>query len=317
MSGAVLQHEDPAAAPASTAPDPAVCPVCGSGQSERRFRARDPHYGNGGWWWERECAGCRSLFLDPMPGASDIPGFYPDDEYYAYRPGSRSRFKQAVMTALGCGSPTREPQFERPGKVLDFGCGAGDFLADARERGWECCGVEVSERAVAAAQERGLDVRHALADYPDASFDYVRANHSLEHVLDPPAVLREMHRVLKPGGTLFIGVPTRDGLPARIFGQYWWYLGAPVHPVTFSTAALTDLIRASGFRPVRVATHSDYGSITGSLQIYLNRHNGRTSSDGVLFRFKPALLLGHWSARLLDWAGMGDKLEIVALKPES
>ena len=294
-----------------------VCPVCGSEQSERRFRARDPHYGNDGSWWERECSDCRSLFLDPMPAASDIPGFYPEDEYYAYRPGSRSPFKQAVMTALGCGSPTREPEFDRPGKVLDFGCGAGDFLAGARERGWECCGVEVSERAVAAARERGLDVRHSLADYPDASFDYVRANHSLEHVLDPPAVLRDMHRVLRPGGTLFIGVPTRDGLPARIFGRHWWYLGAPVHPVTFSTAALTDLLRATGFRPVRVATHSDYGSLTGSLQIYLNRHNGRPSSDGLLFRFKPALLLGHWSARLLDLAGMGDKLEIVALKPES
>jgi SAM-dependent methyltransferase len=315
VSGVILDEQEPAAASAGPGSMPTICPVCGSTRSQQRFRARDPHYGNDGWWWERECAGCRSLFLDPMPAASEIPGFYPEDDYYAYRPASRSRLKQVVMTALGCGSPTREPTFDRPGRVLDFGCGAGDFLADARERGWEGRGVEVSERALDAARLRGLDVRPSLTDYPDAAFDYVRANHSLEHVLDPPAVLREMHRVLKPGGTLFIGVPTRDGLPARLFGRHWWYLGAPVHPVTFSTAGLTDLIRASGCRPVRVATHSDYGSLAGSLQIFLNRHNHRTSSDGVLFRFKPALLLGHWAARLLDVAGMGDKLEIIALKP--
>jgi SAM-dependent methyltransferase len=317
MSGARLQQGDRATA-AGAGVTRAVCPVCGLKESVRRFRARDPHYGNEGWWWQRECTGCRSLFLDPMPAPSDISGFYPEDDYYAYRPASaRSRVKQAVMTALGCATGTREPEFARPGRVLDFGCGAGDFLAESRDRGWQCCGVEVSERAIAAAKARGLEVRRSIAEYPTASFDYVRANHSLEHVLDPPAVLGELYRVLKPGGTLFIGVPTRDGLPARIFGRHWWYLGAPVHPVTFSTAALTDLLRSIGFRPVRVATNSDYGSIAGSLQIFLNRHNNRTSSDGFLFRFKPALLVGHWAARLLDTVGMGDKLEIVALKPES
>jgi SAM-dependent methyltransferase len=318
VSGAILQRGDPTAAPAGAEVSAAACPVCGSLQSTPQFRARDPHYGNEGWWWERECAQCRSLFLDPMPAPSEIPGFYPEDDYYAYRPaGSRSRLKHAVMTILGCGSSTREPNFVRPGRVLDFGCGAGDFLALERDRGWECCGVEVNERAIAAAQARGLEVRRSTAEYPSNSFDYVRANHSLEHVLDPAAQLREMYRALKPGGTLFIGVPTRDGLPARIFGRYWWYLGAPVHPVTFSTAALTDLARAIGFRPVRIATNSDYGSIAGSLQIFLNRHSRRISSDGFLFRFKPALLVGHWAARLLDIAGLGDKLELVALKPEA
>jgi SAM-dependent methyltransferase len=317
MSGAGLQHGDRATA-AEAAVINAVCPVCGVEKSVRRFRARDPHYGNEGWWWQRECTGCRSLFLDPMPTSSEIPGFYPEEDYYAYRPASaRSPLKQTLMTALGCANATREPEFDRPGRLLDFGCGAGDFLAKARDLGWEGCGVELSDRAISAARARGLEVRRSTAEYPDASFDYVRANHSLEHVLDPPALLAELHRLLRPGGTLFIGVPTRDGLPARVFGQHWWYLGAPVHPVTFSTRGLTSLLRSIGFRPIRVATNSDYGSIAGSLQIFLNRHNNRPSSEGILFRFKPALLVGHWAARLLDLVGMGDKLEIVALKPES
>jgi SAM-dependent methyltransferase len=296
-----------------------LCPVCGSPETARSFEARDPHYGNAGCWWERECRRCRSLFLDPMPTAEQIDGFYPEAEYYAYRPAERkSALSRALRRLVGFTPGTREPAFAAPGRVLDFGCGAGDFLVELRERGWDCHGVELNAQAIAVARERGLDVRRAIDGpdgFPDAGFDYVRANHSLEHVLDPRATLAEMFRVLKPGGTLFIGVPTRDGLPAKLFGRHWWYLGAPVHPVTFSTGGLVGLLRSLGFTPTRVGTNSDYGSIAGSLQIYLNRHGGRRSSEGAIFRFKPALLLGHWTARLLDPLGLGDKLEVVATKP--
>jgi SAM-dependent methyltransferase len=311
---------DHRAVPVPHNPSP-VCPVCGSDDAPRSFQARDPHYGNVGTWWERECRKCRCFFLDPMPTAEEIDGFYPEEEYYAYRPAApKSRLSMALRRLVGFRPGTREPRFARPGRVLDFGCGAGDFLVEQRERGWECHGVELNAGAIAAARARGLDVRRSIDGpdgFADAGFDYVRANHSLEHVVNPRAILREMYRVLKPGGTLFIGVPTRDGLPAKVFGQHWWYLGAPVHPVTFSTAGLVALLRSLGFRPTRVGTNSDYGSIAGSLQIFLNRHGTRRSSEGAVFRVKPAILLGHWMARLLDPIGLGDKLEVVATKPEA
>ena len=282
------------------------------------FRARDPHYGNEGWWWERECAQCRSLFLDPMPAPSEIPGFYPEDDYYAYRPaGSRSRLKHVVMTALGCGTSTREPEFVRPGRVLDFGCGAGDFLALERDRGWECCGVEVNERAIAAAQARGLEVRRSTAEYPSQQLRLcqgqplagARARSRRATARDVPgtqagrhAVHRCAHQRWPAGANLWpvLVVPRRSGSPSHVFHRRAHRSGS-----------------GNGFRPVRIATNSDYGSLAGSLQIFLNRHTRRISSDGVLFRFKPALLIGHWAARLLDIAGLGDKLELVALKPES
>jgi SAM-dependent methyltransferase len=306
------------ALPASAHP---TCPVCGSDDTAPGFEARDPHYGNPGEWAERECRQCRSLFLDPVPTPAQIAGFYPEEEYYAYRPAAqKSRLSSALRRLVGFDTGTKEPAFDRPGRVLDFGCGAGDFLAGLQARGWECHGVELNPGAIGAARERGLDVRSAIdgpGGFEDDTFDYVRANHSLEHVVDPRHVLEQMYRVLKPGGTLFIGVPTRDGLPAKVFGRYWWYLGAPVHPVTFSTQGLVSLLRSIGFRPTRVGTNSDYGSVAGSLQIYLNRHSSRRSTEGLIFRFKPAVLLGHWTAQLLDPLGLGDKLEVVARKPEA
>jgi SAM-dependent methyltransferase len=293
----------------------AGCPVCGSQRESGRFAARDPHYGNPGRWWLRCCADCGSYYLDPMPSDAELLRMYPPESYYAFRLASERPLRTRIRRLLGAAAETREPAFEAPASVLDFGCGAGDFLLKMKAAGWSCSGVEVSDAAVQVARSNGLRVEKGLAAYPSSSFDYVRANHSLEHVSNPREVLEDMHRVLKPGGILFLGVPTNESQNARLFGQYWWYLGAPVHPVTFSTRGLLALIRRVGFEPTRVSTNSDFGSTAGSLQIYLNRDSTRSSWQGIVFTLKPLLLLGHWLARLQDAMGVGDKLEIIARKP--
>jgi SAM-dependent methyltransferase len=289
--------------------------VCGSTRDAGRFQARDPHYGNPGRWWLRRCADCGSFSLDPIPSDDELLAMYPPEGYYAFRLAPERPIRVQLRRLLGISLETREPAFDAPGRVLDFGCGAGGFLLCMRARGWDCAGVEVNEAAILAARSQGLQVEKTLAGYPDASFDYVRANHSLEHVSSPQEVLEEMHRVLKPGGTVFLGVPTNESQNARVFGPYWWYLGVPVHPVTFSTRGLLGLLRRTGFEPARVSTNSDFGSTIGSLQIYLNRKSTRRSSEGILFAVKPLLVLGHWLARLQDACGVGDKLEVIARKP--
>jgi SAM-dependent methyltransferase len=291
------------------------CPVCDSTRESRRFDARDPHYGNPGRWWLRCCADCGSFCLDPMPSDAELLRMYPPESYYAFRIAPERPLRAWLRRLLGVVMGTREPAFDVPGSVLDFGCGAGDFLLKMKAAGWSCTGVEVSDAALEVARSHGLRVEKDLAIIPSSSFDYVRANHSLEHVSNPREVLEGMYRVLKPGGTLFLGVPTNESQNARLFGQYWWYLGAPVHPVTFSTRGLLALIQRVGFEPTRVSTNSDHGSTAGSLQIFFNRNSGRTSSQGFLFALKPLLLLGHWLAKLQDALGVGDKLEIIARKP--
>lgn len=310
MTDAMKVSERPVALTAETR-----CPVCHSLRESGRFQARDPHYGNSGRWWLRRCADCGSLALDPMPTDDELLGLYPDEGYYAFRLAPERPVRDRLKQLVGAAPGTKEPSFERPGRVLDFGCGAGDFLLRMRAAGWSCAGVEVSSSALEVARSHGLRVEKNLAAYPAASFDYIRANHSLEHVTRPREVLEEMFRVLAPGGTLFIGVPTNESLNARLFGEHWWYLGAPVHPVTFSTRGLVSLVRAVGFEPIRVSTNSDFGSTAGSLQIFLNRNSSRRSSEGIIFAVKPLLLLGHWVARLQDACGVGDKLEILARKP--
>jgi SAM-dependent methyltransferase len=216
---------------------------------------------------------------------------------------------------LGYSKAACEPRFETPGRVLDFGCGAGERLLELRTAGWQCAGVEVNAAARDAARRAGLDVRATVsgaAGFEDASFDFVRANHSLEHVVDPRAILTEFRRVLKPDGTLFIGIPTTTSESARVFGPYWWNLTAPYHTFVPSTRGMLALLREEGFSVSRVTTNGDYGSTAGSLQIALNRGTPRLANAGIVFAVRPLLLVGHWLAKLQDLRGVGDRLELTA-----
>ena len=295
-----------------------TCPVCRSPRTHRLFVAADPHYGIGGEWQIRACDDCDSRFVENVPDADALARLYPEDSYYSYHLATVAPWKRLLRSVVRYTSPPKEPAFRAPGRVLDFGCGAGERLLEMRAEGWDVAGVELSAEARRVAAEQGLDVREKLTGergFAPASFDYVRANHALEHVVDPEATLRDLLAVLRPGGTLFLGVPTASGVNARLFGPSWWYLTPPLHPVVFSTSGLADLVRRVGFDEVRTWTNSDYASVAGSAQIWLNRGTTRRSNQGVLFAVKPLLLAGHWLAKLQDVLGVGDKLELTARRP--
>ena len=104
-------------------------------------------------------------------------------------------------------------------RILDFGCGAGEVVAAGRAAGLDMLGADVfyggSEARAARANARDCwarsSTRSAMAGWTSRSaFDLVTNNQVLEHVEDLDAVLREIHRVLKPGGTLLSIFPSRD-----------------------------------------------------------------------------------------------------------
>ncbi|WP_419827884.1 class I SAM-dependent methyltransferase [Sphingomonas sp.] len=100
-------------------------------------------------------------------------------------------------------------------RVLDAGCGAGEYVLAMAELGAEAEGIEYVEAKVAewqASHPGDPRVRRgdlAGLDFPDARFDAVLLNEVLEHVPDDHRALDELFRVLKPGGTLILFSPNR------------------------------------------------------------------------------------------------------------
>jgi SAM-dependent methyltransferase len=97
-----------------------------------------------------------------------------------------------------------------PGAALDIGCGAGPFMAVLRKRGWNPIGVDVNEGAIAAARDRGFDVRLGSIDAaptPANGFDAAVLMCALEYFSEPIDTLEQVHRRLRSGGVLALETP--------------------------------------------------------------------------------------------------------------
>jgi 2-polyprenyl-3-methyl-5-hydroxy-6-metoxy-1,4-benzoquinol methylase len=113
-------------------------------------------------------------------------------------------------------------KFKRHGKLLDVGCALGVFLSLARERGWETYGVDISQYATTyARKELGLEAfsgQLQTVNFDDQLFDVITLWDVLEHFPDPSDQLKQVHRILKDDGIVFINTPNEDGL-LRLLGK--------------------------------------------------------------------------------------------------
>lgn len=261
------------------------CPICGSEDRSLLHgdlfdRVFDVAPGRWALW---RCAICNSAYLNPRPTPATIhlayESYYTHEEEAADQPkGIVSTLRNAIGNAyrnrrFGTRLSPRLPllswiarlfphtrkqidlQFrylpspaEGRGRVLDVGCGNGEFLRLAAKAGWKTAGVEPDPRARTVASQGGNDVRPTLQDWEGEKFDYVTINHVIEHLHDPVTALKCLHDLLKPGGRLFLDTPNIDARGHQIFGEFWRDLDPPRHLALFNYKSLTDALVDAGFR---------------------------------------------------------------------
>jgi SAM-dependent methyltransferase len=237
-----------------------ACPCCSSEQLRTRFEVRhimdDPLFA----WAQRaeyarasiqRCRECGFVFKGEQPGPGLLEGHYAESgEDYQQRlaedePEFRSDYRHARRFL-------RE-RFPEGGSVLDVGCSRGFFLRSLG-KAWQLYGVEPSRSAADyAARQHGIRV-HAgslfSAAYAGSSFDAVTVFDVVEHLPDPPRLLAEVRRILKPGGWLVIGTGNCDAVTARLAGSKWAYLAIPDHLSFFGQRSLRRALVAAGFSRV-------------------------------------------------------------------
>lgn len=281
------------------------CPVCGSEERivwhkdliDRWFHAP-------GRWIMQRCMQCESGYIDPRPNRESIGLAYA--RYETHRPNElNSRSEARLSTRLRNGYlnakygyrmqpaarwgycamhllppplrwewdhyarhlPRPEPGRNR---LLDVGCGNGEFLVRARWQGWDVYGIDQDEVALSHARDAGIPVTHGpveVGQFAPESFDAITSHQVIEHVDSPPAFLQALFTWLKPGGRVWLGTPNAASTLHREFGADWYDLHPPQHLVIFSPRALLAALSHTGFERAELLRRGYVDSHLHSLSV--------------------------------------------------
>src|SRR5262249_9220869 len=144
-----------------------------------------------------QCQQCGLCFTNPRPTAASIGRFYPSGYRPHRTPRARQsrRWRQALQQLFGWSENERRVlPLQGNGRLLDFGCGGGSYLARMPAQGWQVTGLDASALAVDRVREvLRLPAVEGTLPYPQfetASFDVITMWQVLEHVHQPLEVLR-------------------------------------------------------------------------------------------------------------------------------
>ncbi|MFH1708612.1 MAG: methyltransferase domain-containing protein [Planctomycetota bacterium] len=319
---------------ADTRPNVTVnCPLCGSAERRILFRDRNRRDGLACTGVYARCGACALIYLGERPPWEAIVGYYsatggdltvaehkrvgPADIRPMPAPSAwRLLFRRWRASAHDWPLEHVVPPGSR--RILDVGCSGGHKLARFARRGWSVWGVDVGAAAIADCRAVFPPEQFHLgeikdAPWPDGFFDAVRIDNTLEHVPDPRAVTAACHRLLRPGGRLYMYVPHGRSLTFRLLRGGSISAWIPFHLQLFTRATLRRLLHEVGFARVTVRGHTPASWIPLSI-IQVRGRGGRLVRGGYPGWLKAMCRPLAWLARSLS---MAEELVAVAEKADA
>lgn len=202
-----------------------------------------------------KCKGCGLMYASPrakLPDQDEIKTYDPEFSRKT-REHSRDRYDKEEYQVRDY-EDTRaylNKTYPERGSLLEIGCSMGFLLAKFREDGWDVEGIEpnrgycefIGEYHGIKASPQLLEESNIAAD----SFDVVVMLHVIEHVPDPLETMRDIQRVLKPGGTLILETPRYDSLMFKLLRHRERSVSCDGHIYFFTTDTLREMSKKAGF----------------------------------------------------------------------
>lgn len=200
------------------------------------------------------CTHCGSLYTlqEPQPGSEqdyeDYGGYGKEDSIPAF---IHARCDELIKPF---------DAYRKLNTILDVGFGAGTLLEAAGRQNWKVSGVEVSKTAADYQKKKHpeFDIHCDFLEnvqYPDNSFDVVMVIEVIEHVLDPKPILKEVFRILRPGGVAWVTTPNLKSISWYLLGLHWSMITPPDHLEIYTVSGVKKLSTSCGFELKNVVTH--------------------------------------------------------------
>lgn len=226
------------------------CPFCESENTKSYLKLKD-YFLSQEDFEIFECDNCKLLFTSPRPDKSVIGKYYKSDEYLSHNehkkglvPWIYNRVKRVNIRNkynIACSIRTNP-------HILDFGCGVGDFLNYAKQKGCEISGCDMSEDArIWASMKLGKSIvtPEEIFALPHSTFDIITMWHVLEHIDDLRFQTEQLHRLLKDNGRLVIAVPNFQSYDAQYYKDKWAAYDVPRHLNHFHKESLQNIFAGS------------------------------------------------------------------------
>jgi 2-polyprenyl-3-methyl-5-hydroxy-6-metoxy-1,4-benzoquinol methylase len=228
------------------------------------------------------CNNCNILFINPKPKPEEISTHYPEKFFQANF--NISNLYIRLLNKIKIRIITR---YKKSGRILDIGCGDGEFLLNFKKKGWNTYGIDTSPLAYSLSKNKIIknifNTTLTECRFGDNFFDVITLNNVIEHVDDPEHLIKEIFRILKKEGILFILTPNIESYQCKITKQYWIHLDIPRHLYLYSPKSLATLLEKHFFTVIGVS----FPVFENPLDIYhsLKRQHNLKFFSGIFLLF--------------------------------
>ncbi len=188
------------------------------------------------------------LETTPQPSEEKLPLYYKSDDYISHTDSKRNIFETIYHSIRKIALKKKVKLINSfsldDKKLLDIGCGTGDFLQVAKQNNWSVFGIEpdINARTIANKKTKNSVFNNdELTKFRAGSFDVITLWHVLEHIPNLEDYIRLLKKLLKPNGVLIIAVPNYKSYDAKHYKSFWAAYDVPRHLWHFDKNSISKL----------------------------------------------------------------------------
>jgi SAM-dependent methyltransferase len=204
----------------------------------------------------QQCSTCNFLLTNPRPNIQSIGRYYASDNYISHS-GKSNLFGNIYRLARNYTLTTKYHLIKHyhpsPGKILDYGCGTGDFLKFLQDKKWNVFGVEPNELARDKANKLlEKTMYEAIEKVTENQFNTITLWHVLEHVHELNDTIDKLKKRLSNNGVMLIAVPNPSSPDCDTYKKDWAAYDVPRHLWHFSRETMSKLLDKHRLKIVEV-----------------------------------------------------------------